>query len=111
MLCASVVNPISRLSVAPLLPWALRNGRVFRLIAENARLSMRRYSLRVWLRQSFYPVDVRQITILLGVIHSVTHDETLGDFEPNVIHRDLDKPTLPLVDEGAHFDGARPEFF
>jgi len=60
--------------------------------------------------QPFYPVNIREMAIPLGVIDPVPHDEALGDLEAYIVYPHVDKPPLSLVDESANFDRAGPQF-
>jgi hypothetical protein len=57
------------------------------------------------LREPFYPVNVREAAVLLGVIDAVTHDKALIDLETYVVYRHVNDPSLLFVDERANVDG------
>ena len=43
--------------------------------------------------------DVRQISVLLGVVQAVAHDEPILDLEADVVHLDVDLPPRRLAEQ------------
>ena len=48
--------------------------------------------------------DVGKVAVAFGVVHAVADDETVGDFEGDVVGFDGDQAALGLVKTGGDFE-------